>query len=450
MKFIMNLASRSTEEDAAAAAAGLETTTTTNDNNKEGGDDTCSSSDSSLNILQDDGEASMDDMGARTEDEEDDDLMDLSGTIPVVSDNNNKPTIHYLGREYKVEEAVLQSIDSSLHRPDLNSGSSHHRSRAAATAQKKMGLSNSEHLSDRWSRFAEEIEASLPKLSPTAAAAPPTTAASSSSAGRRSRRHTAATATNNRMSQSEHIGSTRRSSVATSPSGVPVVAGGGRRATVNKYIQLPDTTTATKKGMSQSEFHFGGGRRASANAMSLSEHYRSTRRGSITATDYLKNVGKKLGVLSTSTSNLNASKYFTNYSSKPTSEQQDKWGFTQQDLEAIINDPVVFAKLQRDLRARHAVTDNIIKQRLHVFVHNTKDRKMVGQDDGDNNLNNMDQRKMQEEYEQDQRERMELQQERMQQKQRKQQLQQQMLEESDEDKDASFHDDGEEEAGRLE
>jgi hypothetical protein len=53
----------------------------------------------------------------------------------------------------------------------------------------------------------------------------------------------------------------------------------------------------------------------------------------------------------------------------------EQWGYTNHDVLDIVQDDQVWAKLQRDLRNRRAITNTLIEQRIHVFVHNTKRKK---------------------------------------------------------------------------
>ena len=52
-----------------------------------------------------------------------------------------------------------------------------------------------------------------------------------------------------------------------------------------------------------------------------------------------------------------------------------RWGYTNHDVLDIVQDDQVWSKLQRDLRSRHAITNTLIEQRIHVFVRNTKYKK---------------------------------------------------------------------------
>ena len=53
----------------------------------------------------------------------------------------------------------------------------------------------------------------------------------------------------------------------------------------------------------------------------------------------------------------------------------DKFDYNNQDIDTwILNTPRVFAKLQQDLRGGKAVTNLLAREKLHVFLANTKDK----------------------------------------------------------------------------
>jgi len=53
-------------------------------------------------------------------------------------------------------------------------------------------------------------------------------------------------------------------------------------------------------------------------------------------------------------------------------EHLERWGYSSYDVLCVVQDSRVFAKLQRDLRDLKAVTNNIIKEKIHVFVYNNR------------------------------------------------------------------------------
>jgi hypothetical protein len=63
------------------------------------------------------------------------------------------------------------------------------------------------------------------------------------------------------------------------------------------------------------------------------------------------------------------------------SRKFDVWNYdTQLELMEIATNDRLLEKLKRDLRKKHAVTNSLLKQRIHVFVHNSK-RKQQHRDE---------------------------------------------------------------------
>ena len=60
-------------------------------------------------------------------------------------------------------------------------------------------------------------------------------------------------------------------------------------------------------------------------------------------------------------------------------DQLHQWGYSDHDVLCVVQDEHVFKKLQRDLREHKAVTNGTIQQKIHVFVHNTRSKKLQHQ-----------------------------------------------------------------------
>ena len=361
------------------------------------GEDTCSSSGCSSDNDDDD------DDGDDDFDDQYDSCSSLDGMIPSVSGADSAVlevgppiSIHYLGREYKADElnhslqvlqdSTIMSFSSSRHNSSghrLTSNSNSRRSSTASSSSSSatatssgqrrrnssMSLSQYEHLNDRWAalEYGEEVEEKQERQEEK-------TTSLMRRPNNTCRNRRSSTSSINSTNNAQMGASLRRSSIATAR---------GRRASIttmgceSEQFGSIRRSLQHKNMISQSE-HFGSTRRSSTTDLPQSHHAATFRRVhtvNTSASGYFSSlVGKvntRLGREASSAKTAKADRW---------NAQLERWGYSNHDVLCVVQDDQIFAKLQRDLRERNAVTNGTIQQKIHVFVHNTRSKQLQEQE----------------------------------------------------------------------
>ena len=342
-----------------------------------GGDDmnTCTSSSSFCSTNSEHKDRFDDNMDDDDDDDDeeddafndDDSCSSLDGMIPSMAsqslvDNTSSssgPTIHFMGRDFSVDELSL-GLSQSSQKVIQDSSVFNRRSSRRSRRANSMSMSCQEHLSDRWAGLEQ---AQQPQASST------TTRKSS----RRNRRSSMTSVKQSEDSMDNSmVASLRRASTAT----------------ISSLSRRVSTSTASSSPSMASESEtFGSARRSSAlpvspmrtkpKMSSQSEHFGSSRRSSAaTPTGYLSSLVGKVNItlgFETAAEAAAAAK------DQRWKDQLDQWGYSNHDVLCVVQDDHVFKKLQRDLREHKAVTNGTIRQKIHVFVHNTRTKQLQHQ-----------------------------------------------------------------------
>eukprot|EP00797_Seminavis_robusta_P030306 Sro62_g035440.1 n/a (339) ;mRNA; r:91673-92689 len=295
-------------------------------------------------------------------DDDDDDFLD--GTIPSMAqfynnqeqeepeeEEEDKPCIHYLGRNYEASELVHSApvLEQSFRntrksrRATYTVGSSMSTNIAAITSMSSsssMKLDSSEHLSDRWSQqpatVVEEEEEEQEE---------------------ETQGLTSKTSHHSRRRQRQ-----RRE----------------RRCSLPATQSLPTKSSSGPARMSNSSFT--SRLRASISnklptSMSQSEVFSSTRRRATEVDSMNASMTHFTAPRQRRASTMRVVLFGPSEQELLEEAQLNRWGYSNLDVKNIIDDKETFAKLKSDLKARQAVTNNLIGQRIHVFVKNQKHRQ---------------------------------------------------------------------------
>ena len=341
-----------------------------------GEDDTSSCSTTSVHEDRLDDNMDDDDDDEEEEDDvfdDDDSCSSLDGMIPSMAsqslvDNNSGssgPSIHFMGRDFPVDELSL-SLSQSSQKVIQDSSVFSRRSSRRSRRANNMSMSCQEHLSGRWATLEQEQE--------------PQALSATRKSSRRNRRSstTSAEQTEDSMDNSM-VASLRRVSTATisslsrrvSSSSPRIMASESEHfGSTRRSSALPESPIRTKPKMGSQSEHFGSSRRSSS-TVSMPQS-----RAASTPTGYLSSLVGKVNI---SLGRETAAEAAAAAKDQRWNDQLDRWGYSNHDVLCVVQDDHVFRKLQRDLREHKAVTNGTIRQKIHVFVHNTRTKQLQHQ-----------------------------------------------------------------------